>query len=96
MLCDSARREAAVLTVYLWDTGTWCGVTDSLEDAQHRAVERLDEDGHARVEAAWVVLGVFSLVRCYERTGQAWTARSLPDGTVFWTPAESGRLRRVS
>jgi hypothetical protein len=32
---------AAMLIVYLWDAGTWCGVTDSLDDAQQRAAERI-------------------------------------------------------
>jgi hypothetical protein len=85
-----------VLTVYLWDAGTWCGVTSSLEDAQQRAAERIGEGGHGRIEAAWIVLGVISLVRCYERTGQSWTARRWPDGAVSWIPVERGHLRSVS
>jgi hypothetical protein len=85
-----------MLTVYLWEAGSWCGVTDSLEDAQERAAERVGEDGQGRVEAAWVVLGAFSLPRCYERTGQSWTARRRPDGAVSWIPVERARLRSVS
>jgi hypothetical protein len=87
---------AALLTVYLWDAGTWCGVTGSLEVAQQRAAERIGEDGHGRVEAARVVLGVLSLTRCYERTRQSWTARRRPDGTVSWIPVGRERLRSVS
>jgi hypothetical protein len=85
-----------VLIVYLWDAGTWCGVTGSLEDAQRRAAERIGEDGQGRIEAAMVVLGVISLARCYERTGQSWTARRRPDGAVSWIPVERGHLRSVS
>jgi hypothetical protein len=85
-----------MLIVYLWDADSWCGVTDSLEDAQRRAAERISEDGRALIEAAWVVLGVISLARCYERTGQAWSARRRPDGAVSWIPVERGRLRSVS
>jgi hypothetical protein len=85
-----------MLTVYLWDAGTWCGVTGSLEDAQERAADRIGEDGHGRIEAAWVVLGVFSQARCYERTGQAWTACRRLDGAVFWIPVGRERLRRAS
>jgi hypothetical protein len=82
--------------VYLWDADTWCGVTDSLEDAQQRAAERIGEDGVGRIEAARVVLGVISLARCYERIGQSWAARRWPDGAVSWIPVERGRLRSVS
>ena len=85
-----------MLTVYLWDAGTWCGVTGSLEDAQQRAADRIGEDGQARIEAAWVVLGVLSLARCYERNGQAWTACRRLDGTVFWAPVGREVLRVVS
>jgi hypothetical protein len=85
-----------MLTVYLWDAGTWCGVTGSLEDAQERAADRIGEEGQGRIEAAWVVLGVFSLARCYERSGQSWTARRRPDGTVSWIPVGRDRLRSVS
>jgi hypothetical protein len=87
---------AAMLIVYLWDAGTWCGVTDSLDDAQQRAAERIGEDGQALIEAARVVLGVISLARCYERTGQSWAARRGPDGTMSWIPAGRERLRSVS
>jgi hypothetical protein len=85
-----------MLTVYLWDAGTWCGVTDSLEAAQERAAERIGEDGQGRIEAARVVLGAFSLARCYERFGQSWAARRRPDGAVSWIPVQRERLRRVS
>jgi hypothetical protein len=85
-----------MLTVYLWDAGTWCGVTGSLEDAQERAAERIGEEGQGRVEAAWVVLGAFSLARCYQRIGQTWTARCRADGAVSWIPVERGSLRSVS
>jgi hypothetical protein len=85
-----------MLTVYLWDADTWCGVTGSLEDAQQRAAGRIGEDGEGRIEAARIVLGVLSLARCYERTGQSWTARRRPDGTVAWIPVEHERLRCVS
>jgi hypothetical protein len=71
-------------------------VTGSLEDAQERAAERIGEDGQGRIEAARIVLGVISLARCYERTGQAWTARRRADGTVSWIPVERERLRSVS
>jgi hypothetical protein len=85
-----------MLTVYLWDAGTWCGVTGSLEDAQERAAGRIGEEGRGRIEAAWVVLGVFALERCYERTGQSWAARCRPDGAVSWILVERPRLRSVS
>jgi hypothetical protein len=85
-----------MLMVYLWDAGTWCGVTDSLEDAQERAADRISEEGQGRIEAAWVVLGVFSQARCYQRIGRSWTARRRPDGTVSWIPVEHDRLRIVS
>jgi hypothetical protein len=81
-----------MLTVYLWDTGTWSGVTDSLEDAQRRAAERIGEEGQGQIEAAWVVLGAFSLARCYESIGQSWTARRWSDGTVSWIPVQRERL----
>jgi hypothetical protein len=84
-----------MLTVYLWDTGTWCGVTDSLEDAQQRAAERIGEEGHGQIEAAWVVLGAFALARGYESIGQSWTARRWSDGTVSWIPVKRDRLRLV-
>jgi hypothetical protein len=85
-----------MLTVYLWDAGTWCGVTGSLEDAQQRAAERVGEEGQGRVDAARIVLGVLSLARCYERTGQSWTAHRHTDGTVSWIPVKHERLRSVS
>jgi hypothetical protein len=85
-----------MLTVYLWDAGTWCGVTGSLEDAQERAAGRIGEGGQGRIEAVWLVVGVISQASCYERTGQAWTARRRADGTVSWIPVERERLRSVS
>jgi hypothetical protein len=85
-----------MLMVYLWDAGTWCGVTGWLEDAQERAAERIGKDGQGRIEAAWVVLGAFSLAGCYQRIGHSWTARRRPDGAVSWIPVERERLRSVS
>lgn len=85
-----------MLIVYVWDTGTWCGVTDLLEDAQEHVAARIGEDGQGRVEAARVVLGVLSLARCYERTGQAWQASRRRDGTVFWVSVERAPLRNAS
>lgn len=75
-----------MLTVYLWDAGAWSGVSGSLEDAQDHAAKRLGDEGHARIEAAWLVVGARSLVRMYERTGQTWTAYRCPEGAVFWAP----------
>ena len=85
-----------MIVVYLWDAGSWRGVTDSLEHAQECAAERFGEDGQGRIEAAGVVLGAFSQARCYERIGQSWTARRHPDGTVSWIPVKRARLRSVS
>ena len=89
-----SRTRCGVVTVYLWDAGTWCGVSGTLEDAQQHVADRMRDEG--RIEAAWVVLGVFSLSRCYERTGQAWTAYRRPGGTVFWAPIGREGLRVVS
>ena len=85
-----------MLTVYLWDAGAWSGVSGSLEGAQDRAAKRLGEEGHARIEAAWLVVGAQSLVRVYERTGQAWSAYRCPEGIVFWAPTGRVPLRAVS
>jgi hypothetical protein len=89
-------RGAAVLTVYLWDIGAWSGVSGTLEVAQRHVADRMGDEGHGRIEAAWLVLGLLSLTRCYERNGRAWTACRGPDGTVFWVPVGRERLREVS
>lgn len=89
-------REAAVLTVYLWDAATWSGVSDSLDVAQRRVTARMGQDGRGRIEVAGLAVGVSTLTRVYERTGRGWTANRRPDGTVSWVPVGRERLREVS
>lgn len=81
---NAAGRGPEMVTVYLWDAGTWSGVSGSLEDAQRYATVRLGEDGQGRIEFARLVTAVWSLSLCYERTGRVWTAGRQRDGTVFW------------
>jgi hypothetical protein len=73
--------------VYLWDAGTWSGVSASLEDAQQRAAEHLGAGERARIESALLVTGIWSLSSRYEHTGNLWTSSRLPDGTLTWDPA---------
>lgn len=77
--------------VYLWDAGTWSGVSGSLEDAQRRAAEHLGAAARARVESALLVTGIWSLSSRYEHTGNVWTSSRHPDGTLKWSS-----VRRVS
>jgi hypothetical protein len=83
-----------VVTVYLWDAGTWSGVSGTLEDAQRHVADRMRDGG--RIEAAWLVSAVVSLSRCYERTGRTWTASRGPDGTVCWDPVSREHVLAVS
>jgi hypothetical protein len=83
------------VTLYLWDTAIWSGVSGSLEDAQRNAGARLGDKGHGRIEAARLVTAVSSLTLCYERTGRTWTAVRCRDGTVCWQQVRSERLVEV-
>jgi hypothetical protein len=82
-----------MVTVYLWDAGTWSGVSGSLEDAQRYATVRLGADGQGRIESARLVTAVWSLSLCYERTGRIWTAGRHRDGTVVWVSDSALRKR---
>jgi hypothetical protein len=68
------------MIVYLWDAGTWCGVSGSMKGAMDAAAERKG-DGGARVERAVTVTERRSLRRVYQRTGTAWTVQP---GTGTW------------
>lgn len=74
--------------IYLWDAGTWSGVSGSLEDAQHRAAEHLGAATRAQIESALLVTGIWSLSSRYEHTGNVWTSSRRPDGTLDWNPVQ--------
>ena len=76
--------------MYLWDAGTWSGVSGSLEDAQRRVAEHLGTAARARIESALLVTGIWSLSSRYEHTGNVWASSRRPDGTLAWDP-----MRRV-
>jgi hypothetical protein len=73
------------MIVYLWDTGRWCGIRDSLEDAMEDAGNRMAPDAWAWVEEARPADAVRSLMRTYERTGRMWAAQGcVPGGKPEW------------
>jgi len=82
------------LLVWLWEAdgpGRFRGVSED-ENAARLAAAECITSGRAEtaaVEAASLVLGVSSLLDCYQRTGTGWTARRC-DRSVHWT-ALAGR-----
>jgi len=78
--------NAERLPVFLWDSGSACGVTDDPQAAARHA-ERFVRDGQeARVEQAISMVDQ-GLERSYLRTGDAHVGRPGPGGIVLWQPA---------
>lgn len=78
------------MIVYLWDAGSWCGVSMKLEDAEKVAGEHRTD--HTWIDEARPVYdNMQDLVRTYEKTGRTWTAQGTgPDGSVYWAMSVTG------
>jgi hypothetical protein len=82
------ERREPVIIVFLWDAGSFCGVSDD-EKRARRAAAACIRSGHAtvaRVEKALALPGTYTLVFDYHRTGTGWIGRRRSDGRVSWVP----------
>jgi hypothetical protein len=79
------------VSVWLWTAGSASGVSGSLEQAQEAAGTILTAGSapSAQVESARLALSA-ALESAYQRTGQAWRARTTQSGRVHWEAVRDG------
>jgi hypothetical protein len=77
-----------MITVWLWDAGSACGVTDNGARAREAAAATLtaSQTPTARVEKAFLVPGTRTLSLVHYRTGVGWSAHRRHDGHIAWKP----------
>jgi hypothetical protein len=78
------------MSVWLWDAygpGDFAGVSGNKERAREAAEEYLynGQASTARVELAWLAIGIGLLTTSYRRAGIGWDGRRNADG-VAWFP----------
>lgn len=84
---------AAVITCWLWDAGSACGVTNEEPRARRAAAEflRTGRADTARVEKALLVPGTDTLTMVHARTGVGWSAHRHRDRRITWKPLPAAR-----
>lgn len=75
--------------LWLWDTGTHCGVSDDEGHAMGHAEEHTGDGGTARVELAFLSASLDTLTNDHVRTGIGWTGTRAA-GTVRWSRLTAG------
>lgn len=77
-----------IISAWLWDAGSACGVTDDGVRAREAAAECLRVGGadSARVEKAFLVPSAPALSLVYDRTGVGWYGRRYRSGRITWKP----------
>lgn len=87
-----------MITCWLWDAGSACGVTDEEPRARKAAAKCLRSDGAdtARVEKAFLVSGVGTLTMVHARTGVGWSAYRYLNGRIRWKPLPAAKESAAS
>ena len=82
-----------MITCWLWDAGSACGVTDEEPRARKAAAEcmRVGRADTARVEKAILVAGAGTLTMVHARVGIGWSAHRYRDGRIRWKPLPAAR-----
>lgn len=78
------------MSTWLWEAGTYRGITDDVTHAKAAAAACLTGAAIARVEMAYLVLGA-DLANAYERAGVGWTGQTTA-GWVAWSLIEDSPL----